>query len=192
MGFRVTGLDMHKEALNFARRRTNASLVCSTLEKYQSSHLFDAIGAFDVTVHVDNDDDFIRQCGAKLSSDGWLYLSVPAHMSLWSEYDVFSGHKRRYTKESMQSLLKRNGFSVCDIRYFGFFQYIPHIVAKHFIFKDASPKRVDKLSLTRKLLHTPSGMINSILMALNDLELVLSKWVAFPFGTSIIVAARKD
>lgn len=192
MGFRVTGLDMHKEALNFARRRTNASLVCSTLEKYRSLHLFDAIGAFDVIEHVDNDNDFIRQCGTKLGTNGWLYLSVPAHMSLWSEYDIISGHKRRYTKDMLQTLLKRNGFRVYDIKYFGFFQFVPHMVAKYVIFKDEASQTDDKLSLTRKLLRIPSVLVNSTLIIINDIELLLSSWISFPFGTSIIVAAQKE
>jgi hypothetical protein len=47
-----------------------------------------------------------------LRPEGRLLLTVPAHMSLWSYFDVAACHCRRYAPAALAELLLQNGFEV--------------------------------------------------------------------------------
>lgn len=191
MGFTMTGLDMHEMALRFAKRRTKATLVCSTLDKHKAGVLYDAIGAFDVMEHVDNDREFLAQCYTLLSPGGKIFLTVPADMGLWTDIDRISGHKRRYTRSSLFSLLTGSGFTVIDIRYFGFFQYIPYFLAKKMISRGIESKNKNEIDLIKEILTPPHPIIHAFFMFIFRLEELLAQVVPLPFGTSLIIVATK-
>lgn len=190
LGFTVTGIDMHLGALRHASKRTNASLIHTDLEHYKNYKQFDVVGVFDVVEHVKNDTRFIRQCRKLLIEQGTLLLTVPAGMELWSDFDILSGHKRRYTKTSLLRLLESNGFKVTFISYFGFFQYLPHIIAKKFLYKEI-PRDDNELAPVKHLLEPPPPVVNTILKWSLIIESKLMSIMSFPFGTSIIVVAQK-
>lgn len=192
MWFRVTGLDMHEEALRFARKRTKATLVCSTLDKHKVHVPYDAIGAFDVMEHVENDREFLTQCSSLLSPGGYIFLTVPAGMELWTDIDRVSGHKRRYTRNNLLSLLTEAGFTVTDIRYFGFFQYVPYLFTKKIVSRRIHPKNTSEIALIKAILTPPPLIIHAIFMFLFRLEDLLSRVIPLPFGTSLIVSAYKN
>lgn len=192
MGLKVTGLDMHKEALRFAKQRTTAALVCNTLDQHRVDVLYDAIGAFDVVEHVENDQGFLAQCKSLLSQGGRLFLTVPAGMELWTDIDRISGHKRRYTRLNLITLLTHAGFTVTDIRYFGFFQYIPYFLMKKMVSRRVVSKNADEVMLIKEILAPPPLVIHAFLMFLFRLEELLHRVVPLPFGTSLIIAAKKN
>ena len=56
--------------------------------------------------------------GRVLTSDGLMFITVPALHSLWSYEDVYAGHFRRYRLGELQRLLLRTGFKVEYSSYF--------------------------------------------------------------------------
>jgi len=180
MGFVVTGLDMHAVALTFAAKRTKARLICADMRDYHAYGRFDIVGAFDVVEHVVNDGAFIAQCAKFLKPHGALMITVPAGMEVWTDFDRFSGHKRRYSKATLQLLLESHGFNVTFIQYFGFFQYLPHLIAKKYVSSDVPG-----------FLHPPVYVINMILQWSMIIESKLMYYLSFPFGTSLIAVAKK-
>lgn len=192
MGLRVTGLDMHGEALHFAKQRTQATLVCSTLDKHKAGARYDAIGAFDVMEHVENDHEFLAQCNSRLSEGGKLFLTVPAGMELWTDIDQVSGHKRRYTRSGLIQRLTGAGFTVTDIRYFGFFQYVPYFLMKKVVGFRIASKKTNELALVREMLTPPPPIIQALLMFLFRLEELVARVATLPFGTSLVVSAYKS
>ena len=58
---------------------------------------FDAIGAFDVLEHIEDDVAVIEEVGRALRPDGMFVMTVPQHPALWSPQDDHAYHVRRYT-----------------------------------------------------------------------------------------------
>ncbi len=109
---RVAGADLFPEALELARHRFAGPLIQTDLINCDFRAAFDLIGIFDVLEHLDDDVQALRSISNQLRPGGWLLLTVPAHMSLWSGYDVASGHRRRYTLAQLRTRLGEAGFSV--------------------------------------------------------------------------------
>lgn len=111
-GCTVVGLDPFMEALDLARRRTACPLVRGGLMEMPFGRVFDLVCLLDVLEHLEDDLEALRRLGRVLKPGGWLILTVPAHMSLWSAFDRASGHRRRYSCAGLAGLLHRAGFEV--------------------------------------------------------------------------------
>lgn len=65
---------------------------------------YDVICLFDVLEHIRDDGSSLSALRARLSSDGYIVLTVPAFPALWSRHDERHHHFRRYTKRSVEDL----------------------------------------------------------------------------------------
>ena len=75
--------------------------------------------------HVADSGAVLTQMRERLRIDGRLLLTVPAHQSLWSAFDVASGHERRYTLRTLSQSLRAAGFQVAYLTYFMSLLYPP-------------------------------------------------------------------
>jgi hypothetical protein len=74
----------------------------------------------DVLEHVDDDVGLLADYAAKVPAGSTVLVSVPAFQFLWSGHDVYLEHKRRYTLEQAESMVKRAGLAVeRGVYYFG-------------------------------------------------------------------------
>lgn len=73
---------------------------------------FDAVGAFDVLEHIEEDEQVMVQLHQALRPDGVLLATVPQHPWLWSAADDYACHVRRYTADEIESKLIRSGFRI--------------------------------------------------------------------------------
>lgn len=193
MGFVVTGLDMHEEGVIYARQRVpSADFFIGKLDQFRPKKLFDVVGMFDVLEHISDDTSALTACIRLLNKNGMLYITVPARPELWSVYDDISGHKRRYTKESLVKTLISAGFRIHAVSYFGFFQYIPHLILKRLILSRSNNTPNNIMPILKKVVWQPPGMVNWLLEKSFGLDMFLSKFVGLPFGTSLIVSAQKS
>ena len=78
---------------------------------------FDLLVAMDVLEHIPDDDDALSIWFQLLRPGGFLFLTVPALPSLWSDYDVELAHQRRYTRSGLSSLLQKHSESILSLRY---------------------------------------------------------------------------
>jgi SAM-dependent methyltransferase len=81
---------------------------------------FDAILLSEVLEHLDEDVAPLLRCRELLSPGGHLVVTVPANPKLWTEWDDLAGHRRRYTRKSLVSVLTSAGFRVTQITSWGF------------------------------------------------------------------------
>jgi SAM-dependent methyltransferase len=114
----VEGLEVSTPAAEVARERTGLVITNGHLADLGPSEQYDIIAAFDVLEHIRDDAGVLRQMRERLKSSGRLILTVPAHPTLWSAFDVASEHMRRYTPASMRRTLRRAGFDVEYLSYF--------------------------------------------------------------------------
>lgn len=73
---------------------------------------FDLLCALDIIEHVEDDDGAMAELARVAASGATLLISTPLHPALWTDFDDFVGHRRRYELPQFLALLRRHGFEV--------------------------------------------------------------------------------
>lgn len=133
----------------------------------------------DVIEHIETPDGFLREIAASFPSLDSLLITVPARQELWSNYDEYFGHYRRYDRDSLLSLIIKNGYEVEEMGYFFHTLYLPMLVFNKLGFKrqvkNAGPRAV--------WLHRLASYWHFVESS------ILPKWL---IGGSLYVVARKS
>jgi SAM-dependent methyltransferase len=140
---------------------------------------FDVLGAFDVIEHIDEDEDVLQEMRRALRPRGGLLLTIPQHPFLWSAFDDWSQHRRRYTQGELRAKLDRAGFDV--LRFTSFSSLLlPLLVLSR---RRPGPDLLDELRI--------GPIVNGLLAAPTALERALIRaGVSFPAGGSLLAVAR--
>lgn len=108
----VVGMDLYAEGLRRARRRSDCPLVQGDVRQAPFGGTFALVGMFDVLEHLPDERSVLQAVRGLVSPGGALLVTVPAHMSLWSDVDVAADHRRRYSAPELRARLEENGFVV--------------------------------------------------------------------------------
>ncbi|MGV3767346.1 MAG: class I SAM-dependent methyltransferase [Chitinophagaceae bacterium] len=81
---------------------------------------FDTVIALNVVEHIADDKLAIANCRALLKKNGSLIVLVPAYQLLFNRFDTALGHFRRYTRQSLKTLLSTAGTTILQTKYFNF------------------------------------------------------------------------
>lgn len=73
---------------------------------------FDLVCALDIVEHVDDDEAALSELARVAAPGAAFLLSVPLHPLLWTAFDDFVGHRRRYEPQALLDKLARHGFAV--------------------------------------------------------------------------------
>jgi len=73
---------------------------------------FDAVLAFEVVEHVEDDSGLLEEVARVSRSGGMLILSTPVHASMWSPLDDACGHVRRDEPEVLFEKVRTAGFEI--------------------------------------------------------------------------------
>ena len=85
---------------------------CRLTELPYSDQQFDLVCALDVIEHVADDRQLFREVSRVVKDGGVLLCSVPIHAALWSAFDDWVGHARRYEPADLCAILADNGLRV--------------------------------------------------------------------------------
>ena len=139
----------------------------------------------DVLEHVDDDVGLLRAQVQKVPSGSRFLITVPAFQFLWSGHDVFLEHKRRYTLEQLESVMRDAGLQVRHgAYYFGF--VFPLAAALRLLPKLLWWRREE----AKSQLTAPHPVSNALLAAACKIELPLMKFNRLA-GLSVICLAEK-
>src|SRR4030095_14947503 len=97
-GVPVTGFELNEVALKQNCSRTSP-VYCYDIHQ-RSADLkakFDLVLLFDVLEHIEDENMFLNAIRYHMTATAQLVINVPAHQSLYSEYDRAAGHIRRYS-----------------------------------------------------------------------------------------------
>jgi SAM-dependent methyltransferase len=89
---------------------------------------FDLVCACDVIEHVADDRRVFQEVSRVLKDNGTLMLSTPLHSHLWTEFDDWVGHARRYDLGELVGLLAGNGLTVQQSAIFGMKPQSPRLI----------------------------------------------------------------
>jgi cyclopropane fatty-acyl-phospholipid synthase-like methyltransferase len=93
----------------------NVKVLNGTIDKINNDN-FDTILYIDVIEHLERPELEIKKAADLLTSDGYLVILVPAHNYLYSSFDKSIGHKTRYNKKLLKTIIP-NSLSKSDVRY---------------------------------------------------------------------------
>jgi SAM-dependent methyltransferase len=120
-GFECIGLELGEAAREVACRicaDRNVEIHGTASAAWQGS--FDYVAAFEVLEHIDDHEATARAWRDWLKPSGKLLISVPAHPKKWDASDVWAGHFRRYTRESLTEVLAQAGLAIEYLETWGF------------------------------------------------------------------------
>lgn len=154
---------------------------------------FDLVTTLDTIEHNEEDMAILRECCRVLRPGGYVVVTVPAFMWLWSHNDVINAHVRRYTAGELKEKLEEAGFEIHRVTYNNTLIFPlaaplimlrrgnePELASHHF---DEDEYQVE--------MEPASPPVNAVLKLVGCIEAGLLKWFNLPFGTSIIAVGRR-
>jgi len=114
-GWRPVALEYGPEGAEVAHERGLLTLRADATRLPIDDAALDLVVAFDILEHIEDDELAVREVARILRPEGTFLVAVPADPRLWSAHDVAVDHVRRYTRETLSSVLHRGGFEVVDM-----------------------------------------------------------------------------
>jgi SAM-dependent methyltransferase len=190
-GHQVVLVEPGPDGAQMARDRGVARVICGTLgsAKPELGDL-DAIGAFDVVEHIEDDAAFVKQVADALPEGGFFFSTVPTHSWMWSAADDEAGHFRRYTAENFSALLAPH-FDVKFASYFFGALVLPIVAFRSLPYRLGIRAQSSEAVASRE--HgTENGLSTRVLSRLLQPEVDrVASLRPQSFGSSLIVAAQK-
>ncbi len=115
LGWRPVALEYGIEGAEVAHERGLQTLRADATRIPLADGSLDLVVAFDILEHIEDDELAVREVRRLLRPDGTYLIAVPADPRLWSAHDVAVDHVRRYTRETLSSVLHRGGFDVAEM-----------------------------------------------------------------------------
>jgi len=181
----LSGSEIAVAGLDYARERNPAAnLFQMDATDIPFDEEFDAIGAFDVLEHIEDDRQVLAGIFRALSPGGHAIITVPQHMFLWSDQDRSAGHFRRYAGTELRDKLAAAGFAVETRSSFLTILLPLFAISRKFGKTRGGPTPPVEFRLPR--------FLNAIFEATLDLERALFlAGVRLPVGGSQLIVARK-
>lgn len=190
-GVAAEGLDAFPEALRACRARTGASVWLADARRLPFSGEFDAIGLFDCLEHILDDDAVLAGVRRALCPKGVVFLTVPAEPHLWSQLDVAFGHFRRYAKAELTAKLHSAGLEILKLSHYNLLVLPFYWLHRLWLLPLLSRSRGTPAVPVEKALRVPPVFLNELLYRLMRSERWLLQRGALPYGTSLLVVARR-
>lgn len=177
-----------------AKKRNLKNIVCSTLENasFKKGEI-PSIGLFDVVEHIEHDVEFLTSTYTLLKEDGFVFITVPAFNTLWSNEDVDAGHYRRYTIQELEDKLKSIGFVIEYSTYIFSILTVAVFLFRALPSKLGLNKNSDSFDKHKNEHKRKKGIIDEVLKRIWKFELnKIRKGAKIPIGGSCFVIARKN
>jgi SAM-dependent methyltransferase len=184
---RLSGSEYFEEGLVYARERVPSADFMQMDARYipYESEL-DAIGAFDVLEHIEEDEAVLTQIYKALKPDGVVFITVPQHRWLWSAVDEYACHVRRYGANELHEKVCNAGFEI--LRSTSFVStLLPVMFLSRFFQRNKANMSIDDVAGLRI-----NPILNKLFEWLLNFELALVRvGTSLPVGGSRLLVARK-
>jgi SAM-dependent methyltransferase len=184
---RLVGSEYLEEGLVYARQRVpEAEFTQMDARDIPFESELDAIGAFDVLEHIEEDEVVLQQIWKALKPSGIVFITVPQHRWLWSAVDEYACHVRRYGTQELHQKVGNAGFEI--IRSTSFVSaLLPAMYLSRLLQKNKTNMSMDDVAGLRV-----NPILNKFLERLLEGELALIRvGVILPVGGSRLLVARK-
>jgi 2-polyprenyl-3-methyl-5-hydroxy-6-metoxy-1,4-benzoquinol methylase len=125
-GAQVLGIDISKRAIEICQK-ARVSLGMKQVQfkrqgMWKGAAKYDLIICTEIIEHVENDKEFLKRIFQKLKVGGCLVLTTPSKenflykIGFYKKFDAEVGHLRRYTKQSIANLLRKEKFTIVEVK----------------------------------------------------------------------------
>jgi SAM-dependent methyltransferase len=184
----LSGSEIFSAGLAFAAERVpSASFYQMDARAIPFRDHFDAIGAFDVLEHIEDDTRVIAEVAQALRPGGAFLLTVPQHPSLWSAQDDHAFHVRRYTAAGLRRKVEAAGFEVVRMT-----SFVSLLLPMMFASRKGRRAVRDETEFDAMGDLRQPRAVNMALESLMTIERALIRHgSSFPAGGSLLLVARK-
>jgi SAM-dependent methyltransferase len=183
--------DAYLESLHMVRRKVDTPLLLvdeGRLPPLGPGQTL--LGLFDVLEHIDDDAETLRFLASVLEPGGVLVMTVPAHPFLFDEMDRLAHHRRRYRRAELRERVEGAGLEIKTLFHF-MAPLVPLLVLGRALGRALPGARASAAARRRAEMSVIPGL-NGLLGALLAIERrVLARGWALPFGSSLLVVARR-
>ncbi len=152
---------------------------------------FDVVCIFDVLEHLPDEQETMRASANVLKPGGILIVTVPAHASLWSYFDIASRHCRRYERSSLTCALRSAGFTMKYLT-----EFMMALYPLMWLLRRINGRRGD---ITQEEAAAKATSEFKVVPIINSLLKILVRWeplalrggMALPIGTSLLAVAQR-
>lgn len=182
------GVDLSEEAVRFCRMRGPSPAAVANAQgrlPFRDAS-FDAACLLDVIEHIDDERAVLTEIARVVRPSGVVVITVPAVPWLFSYHDRALGHRRRYAKAALVSLVLECGLRIDLVTHFNAWLLGPAVVARAGMtaLRRGCPPRTDTA------LRIPAPL-NSILLGLCRIEARIARRLPLPAGLGLACVARK-
>lgn len=147
----------------------------------------DGVLLLDVLERLDDDRAPVAEAARVLRPGGLLLAATPAGPRLWSVHDEMAGHRRRYTVDGLVALVTGVGLVPERVHRFQCLLYPFFAASRRWASRRWTRRRPGALAGEPRL---PTWLADA-LAAVNSAEVAACRRVPWPWGTSLVVLARK-
>jgi SAM-dependent methyltransferase len=115
----TTFVDISAPALAALRDRGGYAVLGEVSSLPFADGAFELVCALDIIEHVDDEDGALSELSRVASAGAVVLISTPLHPELWTAFDDFVGHKRRYEPLRLRAKLAQHHFVVERSAVFG-------------------------------------------------------------------------
>ena len=146
---------------------------------------FDVVTSCDVLEHLDDDREAARELFRAVVPGGGLVATVPQHRWLWSPFDAFSHHRRRYERAELVGVVEQAGFVVERVT-----SFVTTLLPLVLLSRLRRRRLNGDFDPTAEL--RVAGAANALLERTLDAErLMIRAGLSLPIGSSLLVVARR-
>ena len=187
LGWKVIASDLHPEGARFAVEQGAAYGL-----PYNADHgwplkdnSIDAFVMLDVLEHLDLHVEVLKEAHRVLKPGGIGVIAVPAYQWLFSAWDEYNQHYRRYNRALLAGTAQCAGLDVLDLNYWNAISMPPAIFLR---LRD----RFRKTQLDGVEYPPVPDFVNSLLTCYGRCEAAwIDKGLPVPFGLSVLAVVRK-
>ena len=92
---------------------------------FPAGKTFDVVLLMDVLEHIENAAEALRYAAGHCKPGGYLFVTLPALMALWSRHDEFLGHHHRYNLADFRELAAKAGSLRVEKLFYYFASILP-------------------------------------------------------------------
>lgn len=150
----------------------------------------DAVTCINVLEHIDDDKKAISEIYRMLKKGGVAHIEVPASPECYDIYDEHLMHYRRYTMRDLEKKCLDVGFGILEKTHLGAFVFPAFYIIKRRNKKYLILPTERKKELVKKMISKTRSSV--MMKSLSRMELLLGKYISYPFGIRCVITIKKD
>lgn len=182
---RVVGIENNDLAISLSKKRRLKIIKGKAQKLPFTSNSFDLVTFFDVLYHkkIGEEKGVLDEAYRVLKPNGYILITDSAFEFLKSGHDIATQGKKRYRLGDIITLLHNSKFEIIKKSYI-YFSIFPMVIVKRILINKVLNKNDSDVASVQSI-------INNILYKILKIEAFFLRYISFPFGSSVLVLAKK-